>query len=394
MADSVREVQNVGFVGKIIESIKGVVVGIVMALAAFPLIFWNEGRAVTTARSLDEGQAAVVPVDASAVDAAHEGKLVHFQGEAVTSDTLSDSSFGVSLQAIKLRREAEMYQWEEESRTETRSKVGGGEERVTTYTYHQTWSSDLIDSSEFRERDGHQNPVDMPWQGAEYVAQNVTVGAFGLSPDLVEQMSDWQALTVDASLAATLPEALRATAKPAGGKYYFGADPASPRIGDVRVGFSVVHPAQVSIVAQQKGAGTQAYQTDAGDALAMLEYGPHSAEEMFQMAKTRNAVLTWVLRGVAFLMLWIGLSMVLRPISVVAGVVPFFGSMVGAFTGTLAGLVAFFLWFVTVAISWIVVRPMLAIALLVVAALAGVAAIGLTVMFVRQYRANNAAAPA
>ena len=38
---------------------------------------WNEGRAVRTAESLEEGAGAVVSVPADAVDPGNEGKLVH-----------------------------------------------------------------------------------------------------------------------------------------------------------------------------------------------------------------------------------------------------------------------------------------------------------------------------
>ena len=78
-----------------------------------------------TARSLTEGAAAVVSIEADTVDAANDTKLVHFTGEATTAETLSDSTFGMSKLAIKLKRNVEMYQWKETSSSRTRTRRWG-----------------------------------------------------------------------------------------------------------------------------------------------------------------------------------------------------------------------------------------------------------------------------
>jgi len=58
--DSYTEVTTKGLGSRLGASIKGVLVGVVMVTAAFPVLFWNEGRAVQTAKSLAEGRGAVV----------------------------------------------------------------------------------------------------------------------------------------------------------------------------------------------------------------------------------------------------------------------------------------------------------------------------------------------
>src|SRR4051812_752026 len=40
---------------RLLESIKSVLIGLVLFVVAFPLLFWNEGRAVHTAKCLAEG---------------------------------------------------------------------------------------------------------------------------------------------------------------------------------------------------------------------------------------------------------------------------------------------------------------------------------------------------
>src|SRR5258708_18268552 len=108
--DTFTETASEGWLSRIGSAIGGVLFGLVLFIAAFPLLFWNEGRAVTTAKSLAEGRGAVVTVPSDRVDAANEGKLVHTTGRAKTTATLADPHLGGSSHAIQLKRQAQMHQ--------------------------------------------------------------------------------------------------------------------------------------------------------------------------------------------------------------------------------------------------------------------------------------------
>ena len=110
------EVTRTSWGSRLGSSIKGIGFGLLIFVLAFPLLFWNESRAVKVARTLDEGQGIVQPTLSTTVDPNLEGKLVHMSGLASTQDVLSDAGFGVSASAIKLRSVVEMYQWKETSR--------------------------------------------------------------------------------------------------------------------------------------------------------------------------------------------------------------------------------------------------------------------------------------
>jgi len=58
--------------------------------------------------------------------------------------------------------------------------------------------------------------------------------------------------------------------------------------------------------------------------------------------------------------------MIFKPLSVVADVVPFIGSIVGMGTGIVAFALSAPLSLVTIAVAWIFYRPILGVALLVV----------------------------
>ena len=158
VSESYTETSQKLWISRIGESIKGVLTGLALIAAATLLLFWNEGRAVQTARSLDEGTGLVATVDTGRVDPANEAKLVHVSGDIKAGSKVVDPEFGISADGLRLVRTVEMYQWKEESKTETRKNLGGSEETVTTYSYHRVWSDSHIDSSRFRRPEGRSNP--------------------------------------------------------------------------------------------------------------------------------------------------------------------------------------------------------------------------------------------
>ena len=391
MSDSFSVVSSQSWFSRIIESIKGVLFGLVMFVAAFPIIYWNEGRAVRTAKSLTEGLGAVVAVGADSIDGSKEGKLVHVSGAVKTTGPLVDDEFAVSADGVKLLRSVEMYQWKEHESRETRKKTGGGSETVTTYDYKKEWAPGRIDSSNFKKAEGHENPSAPPYDSKTVTADPVKVGAFTMSQEQVAMLTDSEALPLDASAAAKLPAALKSKTQVKDGQFYMSKDPSSPELGDVRVAYRVIKPATVSLVGVQKASTFAAFQAKAGDAILLVEAGTHTAQEMFKTAQDRNAILTWILRGVGFFMMFLGIFLVFRPVSVMADVLPLFGTMLGAGIGLFAFLGAVVLSIMTIAVAWLVVRPVMGVALIVVA---GAALFWLVKVGRAKRAARKAAAPA
>ena len=69
------------------SSIRGVLVGGALFIAGFPVLFWNEGNSVKTAKAIDEGEGACISLESNAnVDPEMNGKLVHMSGKADTKD--------------------------------------------------------------------------------------------------------------------------------------------------------------------------------------------------------------------------------------------------------------------------------------------------------------------
>jgi len=359
------EVTRQGFGQKMANSAGGAILGFVLFIAAFPVLFLNEGSEVKRLKGLAEGQKIVVEASADSVDAAKEGALVCVSGNALTADTLTDNDFGLSLVAARLERTVEMFQWVEESKSETKDKVGGGTETVTTYNYKKDWSTSLSDSSKFKISDGHQNPASMPYQNASYQATNVTLGAFALNADQIAQIGTLIALA-DGDL-ANAAAVMNGTHKAQGGFIFIAQNPAAPQVGDVRVSFKAAQPGPVTIVAKQQGSSFAPYSTK-NTTIDLLKNDIMSSQQMFAAAVTERKTLTWIIRIIGLIMMVFGLGLIMKPLSSALSFLPILGTISGGLLGVASFLIGFGLSFITIAVAWVIYRPLIGIALLAIGA--------------------------
>jgi len=368
MSEGYSEVTSKGWFERIIESIKGVLVGLVLFVIAFPLLFWNEGRAVETYLGIKEGEGSIVEAAPDKVDSANQDKLVHLTGLATTTETLRDPDFGVDINAVRLQRKSEIYQWVETIKSKTRKKLGGGEETVKTPEYAQEWVTEAIDSSKFKDRDGHQNvgPYDFP--SRSWMAAKTTLGAFTLPSDLVGQIDSFEPVPPENIDLQKGMDTVKAKWKTSGDWLYRGANASTPAIGDMRIKFAAVKPTTVSLYAQQANDTFRAYPTKVGTKLERIQVGNFSAKQMLDSAQDENVKLTWILRGVGLFLMWMGITLIFKPLVVIADVVPFIGNVLQMGIGLFAALLALPLALITIALGWIYYRPVLGVSLLAAAA--------------------------
>ncbi|MER8750869.1 TMEM43 family protein [Mesorhizobium sp. M1050] len=374
MSDSFREVTSVSWFGRIKRTVGGVIFGLLLVVLMVIGLFWNEGRAVQTARSLAEGADAVVSASADSVDAANNGKLVHVSGLVTADSGLADPDFGIAAQGLRLSRGVEMYQWKEESKSETTKKLGGGEETVTTYSYSEVWDDSQIDSSDFKKPDGHQNPP-MAIHSRTFQIPEGKLGAFTLDQPVLDRIEGDKDYSLSADQSAAIKAAYTG-ARPLSvvdGKIYLGADTTTPTLGDYRIGYELAPLGLISIVARQAGSRFEPYQTEAGDALLMVDAGTVPADKMFAEAISANTLITWLLRAAGLLLLTIGFALFLSPIGVILDVIPFLGSMARMGTGIIAFFLAILVGTTTIAIAWFWYRPVLAAGILAAGVIAATA---------------------
>ncbi len=361
--DSFTESTTQSWGSRIGGSFKGILFGILLIIISIPLLWWNEGRTVERYRALEEGRGQVMSVGSDSVDPANDGKLIHTSGTATTEETLSDTEFGISKQALQLRRQVEMYQWKETKKTKKEKNLGGSETTKTTYSYSREWSSSHIDSGSFRKSEGHKNPASMPYESNSTTTTQARLGAFRLSQSQVNRLSHYEDIPLQGMAFNQLqqPHQIR------GNEIYMGEDPNSPQVGDTRIRFQQMTSAPMSIVARQANGGFAEFQASNGGTILLIENGQQTAEQMFQSAQQTNTLIAWGVRIGGFLLMFIGFRLVLAPLSVLADVVPFIGNIIGFGTGMIAFLIALPLSLIIIALAWVFYRPLLAGGILVVA---------------------------
>jgi hypothetical protein len=363
--DQVTEVTSTSWFARLGQAVVGVLAGFIFVVVSIGLLFWNEGRAIRTAQGLAEGAGIVRSVPAERVDSTNDGRLVHVSGMLSTGGPISDPDFAMQVNGVRLVRHVEVYQWKEETHSETRTKFGGGEERTTTYKYVRVWSDKPIDSDRFKEPRGHTNPV-MVYESRDLVAPGTRLGAFAVPDSLLRGFGEPRRLPATDAQANALQIRVNKPVAAVDGILYAGRDPSQPAIGDMRISFAEVPLQSASVIAAQAGSGFRPFPTHTGTTVELIAVGSVPAKVMFQHAEEENVTMTWVLRLIGVVLMLIGFTFVLRPLAVAGSVIPLLGDVIGAGTFLVALVCTVAIAPIVIAFGWLWYRPLIGIAVLVV----------------------------
>ncbi len=362
------------------NSFGGIGAGILLLIIGTGLLWWNEGRAVKTSKMLGEAEKVAVHVsDVSSVDPSYDGLLIHASAAAVTADSLFDTSFGVGAVALRLKRDVQYYQYVEHSSTQTKDKVGGAQESVTTYTYSKEWSSRPVDSGQFQDPDYRSTnftlmtPSEQTWQ-----ASNVSFGAYRLPANMVSGLPCSKAVELhpDAALLDGINADIRNYLKDTldtrfvhtgGNVIYLGRNASAPEIGDVRITFTEAACGDVSLLARVEGDSFTSFTASNGKSFYSLTPGVRSMEEMFQSEHSANKMWLWVLRVVGLLLVIGAFRNIFDILVTLLKVLPPLASVANLGVRLVCGVVGTVWTLLVVTIAWIRYRPVLAIVLLAAA---------------------------
>jgi len=378
-----QEVTKTSYGSRLGGSLKGIVSGLLFFVLATALLWWNEGRAIKTSKMLETAATECVDVaDVSTVDPALNGKLVHATALAKTEETLTDPDYGIQVNAIWLKRSTEYYQWVEHSSSETKDKIGGGQETVTTYTYSREWVDSPVNSNSFHDPDYQGvNSTRLTVPDNAVRAKKVSFGAYTLPPDMVNSIPAREAVALPADLGDGQNTYVDNNV------LYYGVDPNNPAIGDVRVTFTQGTGGDASILAQVVGDTFEPYTHKNGKRLETLSMGVHSMDAMFESEKAANKAILWVLRILAVILVIAALRMMFSILVTILKVLPPLAK-VGELGVNLVTAVVGFIWsLLVILVAWVAYRPVLAIVL-------GLVIVALIVFLIMKSKAAPAPAPA
>lgn len=369
------ETTTTGYGSRITNSLKGILTGFLLLIAGTILLWWNEGRAVKTAKSIKNAVEQTTPVaDLSTYNQALNGKMICASGFAKTDDYVSDPFFGIGETAIRIERKVEFFQWVEHSQSKTEDKVGGKQETTTTYTYSKAWTSSPINSSDFKDSEyQNKNFVVMGnMESADFQAKNVTVGAYILPEGMISSISGSEPIAVNlpADKIADLNKTVAQTLSKGdslnfvtvtNNQIYLGENPNNPAIGDIKITFTKVMPATVTIWARVVN-NTFEHYVDAkhGKGVGGLYMGTRSLDSLQEQAESSNNFMTWLLRIVGFLLVFFGLKGLFGLLIAILKVLPFLANIANVAVSIVCGVVGFAWSLVIIAIAWLFYRPILA----------------------------------
>ncbi|NPU99780.1 MAG: hypothetical protein HPY53_00190 [Brevinematales bacterium] len=365
-----EEVTHTGWGGNIKNSFTGFLVGIVMFIAAFPLLWWNEGRVnlaniAKTSEVAEAGQAGNM-----------NGKFVSVTGEISADNPVYDTVFMKSGKYVVVNRSVEYYAWEEDVHTKTKKNVGGSSDTVKTYTYKLSWQSSPKSVGDFNssgvnqwenERNVVIKNVVESYSSDSFKANTAKIGKWIIDPDNINIDVPGESISLSDKNAK-----LSGKMKITDGKFiyipYLASSTGENNFNDIRISFNGL----------ENGTKMTAFGEANGNSLDSYKYSEDENEPAFSRVllgdrataiSTLNAehqMLTWILRGVGFLLMWIGLSSLFGPLVSVLNVLPFLGDVGGAIIGIITFVVAAVLSFLTIIISAIFHNI---IALIIVAAI-------------------------
>eukprot|EP00039_Didymoeca_costata_P024228 m.9682 g.9682 ORF g.9682 m.9682 type:complete len:489 (+) comp4113_c0_seq1:109-1575(+) len=372
-------------------------------------LWYNEGVAVQTAQSLDEGLQLVAHVDSETLDPANHGKLVHVSGKLEGLPVLEDQELGLSASASSFERIVEMYQWREQKHTRNDKMPDGSTRTETWYTYSQEWSSSQVNSNHFHDAEPYMtNPHAWPLRSSSQHAHSANIGAHKVSSSQLSRIGTARSVGVQALLEGTgkAPIGIESSKKKKddmsrtkrrgadksvdntaarnkamasfnsynlqirGGSLQSG-NPGHPQVGDIRVSYRVKNPQQASIVALQTPHGFEEFEAPSGDVFDLVEEGIHGPRHMFAKAQTELQIRTWAFRMFGWLAMFFGLYMLTSAPLAFVEAIPLLGGftagVLGSITCLASLLISLGLSLVIIAAGWLWYRPLITLAIMLAA---------------------------
>lgn len=373
MPDQFTETTTTGYGKRIVNSLIGVVVGLILFVASFGVLYWNEGR-------IDLSKIAKTAVEINSqiqnADQSLNNKLISTTGIVNFNGNIGDNLFLKPGKFLVVERKAEMYSWIEEKQTNTKRNVGGSETRETIYTYKKDWTDNPTNSGNFGHPESHENPQ-KSIENNVFKVQNATVGIYNFDFSSIAYPK-----SIDLSLDSqniVLPQG----AQLIGDKYIFIPKMANgtfdnPQIGDMRISYKILKPGfSGTIFGQLSGNDVGSYVDQKGNNIYRLFAG--SRKEALSVMHSEYKTSVWGFRLLGFLCMWIGLFLLFGPISTLLDILPILGTISRVLIGVAIFVVSLVLSIVTILVSMLFHSIIFLIVVVIIA-------IGIIIVLIKNFR--------
>ncbi len=341
------------------------IAGVLLLLTGMALLYLNENANARRSQAISQSGGPMIRLTPGQPNPAYDGKLVYIAGVTLIDKPLADPLFTPPLKAIALKRRVKMYQWQERNEPQTMKTVEGSEVTLPVPTYTKVWSSQLIDSAAFKKQTTHRNPRKMQFQSKSYRASEIRVGGFKLSDSLADLFNTYQPLRINSK--KHLKSRLKRKVRLHNDGFFIGKNPNKPEIGDMHLTFQGIRQSEVSIIAKQEGSTLKPYITSTGKRIELLRQGLHDADDMLPIPLEAPSWLLWSVRLGGFILIYFGLNLIFKAAPASDPTSSLFVRLAASDAGLCAILIAPAPVLLSIAIAWIMVKPLLGGVLLVAA---------------------------
>ena len=288
------------------QFLKAVFIAFLVAVTGSIIIFINDSAVLNKKLTLSLSAAYVTPIDPDKVENENNGRLVYITGKVYSPELLNDDDFGITVDAIHLKRIVEIYQWDQKI-TEKKEKLENGKEvDKKVYEYKKIWKNSLISSEHFNDPVNHHNPKKVNYTSKWIIAGVVKVGVFSLDDVFVNKIPKEEQLTLD----KIVPKQDSSNVTLKNNQIYIGkGTPGSPEIGDIRIYYNIVRPQEVSIIGKQKNNKIVTFEISGKRKINLIEPGIVSSDKMFKIEIESGMIKNWLVRIAGFILLLIGFAM-------------------------------------------------------------------------------------
>lgn len=348
---------------RILDSFVGVLIGFLLFIGSFIVLFINEGREnlANYARQASEYNQG---------ETYEENDLVYIVGSLSATNFAADNYLKED-GYIYLERIVEMYAYIEHERTKTKEKLGGSTETIYTYSYTTAWTQNPQKTSTFK-GDSTELPQNIPGNYDSWIdamPKNVSGVATGISINGVQvagglEFSGAKELALTANDVRNL-----AGNESVANNLIYRANNGSPdniKVGDVRIRFRAITSDDEGILlARYDGSKFKPFLTKKDSKIFRFFAGVESKNEVVEILNAEYKATLWLLRLVGFLMMFFGLLLIANPVTTLLSVVPVFAK-IGRFAyGILAFIVSLILTGLTILIAMILNNVYIAIGVVV-----------------------------
>ncbi|MFH1252792.1 MAG: TMEM43 family protein [Candidatus Uhrbacteria bacterium] len=364
MPDKFTETKTIGLGSRLGTSVKNVFVGLLMFVASFGVLYWNEGRVdlATVAKQATEISAETV------ADSSLNGKLVFVTGDVITEETLGDGMFLSPGSYLAVERVVEMYAWVEQTEEKENTNLGGSQTVETAYTYVKEWVASPPSSSAFKYPAEHTNPS-LAFKDGSYAVTEAKVGVYSIDP-IKAELPEYSDLTLEPKiLTLENSKVTLANSQYLFSPYTTGGNLTNPQVGDVRISYKVLEPNfEGTAFGKLKGTQIDPYLDKDNNELYRLFAG--TRDEAVATLHGEFVMMLWLMRALGFLLMWVGLTALFGPFTTLLDVLPILGSLGRGVVGAVMFVVALILSIVTVLIS-MVIHNIVALIIVIALALVG-----------------------